>query len=66
MADTSQSMSAAFKKIGVKPVRTSQHSGGYLGVTKDGVRIVRPKFSPKNFTEEQLRVAVTKVLGKSL
>ncbi|WKL57566.1 hypothetical protein Q1W73_00850 [Asticcacaulis sp. ZE23SCel15] len=33
-----------------------------LGVTKDGVKILRPKFPPKSFTERELREAVAKAL----
>jgi hypothetical protein len=46
--------------------RSTKKPGGYLGVTSDGVRISRPKFKPKNFTEEQLKVAVARVLSKSV
>jgi hypothetical protein len=39
------------------------HSEDILGVTKDGVRILRPPaISPKSFTEEECREAVRKVL----
>ncbi|OYW80729.1 MAG: hypothetical protein B7Z26_06010 [Asticcacaulis sp. 32-58-5] len=36
-----------------------------IGVTKDGVKILRPKFPPKNFTEAELRDAVAKALKTS-
>lgn len=35
-----------------------------VGVTKDGVKILSPKVKPTNFTVEQIREAVRKVLNK--
>jgi hypothetical protein len=37
-----------------------------LGVTKDGVKILKPARAPTNFTIEEVREAVARVLGKSV
>lgn len=65
MADTAQNTPAARKRSKSKFAGTGHYGSGYLGVTKDGVKILRPKFPPKNFTEKELQEAVSKALGKS-
>jgi hypothetical protein len=37
----------------------------YLGTTRDGVRIVRPKFKATHFTDAQLKAAVRAVKAAS-
>lgn len=37
-----------------------------LGVTKDGVKILKPTRAPTNFTVEEVREAVARALGKSV
>lgn len=59
MPDSSSNIATTARKA--SPKKPSP----YIGVTRDGVRILRPKFPPKNFTEQQLREAVAKALGKS-
>ena len=37
-----------------------------LGITKDGVKILKPTRAPTNFTVEEVREAVARALGKSV
>jgi hypothetical protein len=36
-----------------------------LGVTKDGVKILRPRHKPTNFTRQEVHDAVAKALSQS-
>lgn len=48
-------------KTGSLPSSANTNVGGYLvlGTTRDGVRILRPKGKPTNFTMKELETAVT-------
>lgn len=47
--------------------KTGQLIGGYrvLGYTDDGVRILKPKGRPKNFTVKELKRAIASSRSKS-
>ena len=46
--------------------KTGMRKSEVLGVTKDGVKILKPARAPTNFTVEEVREAVARVLGKSV
>lgn len=61
MADTAQNTPAARKRSKSKFSGTGHYGSGYLGVTKDGVKILRPKGRVDNITLAQARRAVVAV-----
>lgn len=44
---------------------TTYRKPSILGVTKDGVKILRPRHKPTNFTRQEVREAVAKALSQS-
>lgn len=44
---------------------TTARKAPILGVTKDGVKILRPRHKPTNFTRQEVREAVAKALNQS-
>lgn len=65
MENASKTATATRRKVSSKFIGAGTYGKGYLGVTKDGVKILRPERSPTNFTVEEVRAAVAKALSKS-
>lgn len=48
-----------------RSAKTAMRKPEVLGVTKDGVKILRPANKSTNFTAKEAREAVARALGKS-